>query len=375
VNPEEARSEDTRLSELSRHPPRDELAGVFNLAAFEPLAQRALPRGAFDYYRGGAGDENTLRESVSAFSKWRLRPRVLVDVSSIDMSSEMLGIPVAMPVGFAPTALAGLAHPDGELITARAAATAGVTFCLSTLSSRTIEEVATVSGKPSWFQLYVHKDRAVAKSLVERAEAAGYDALVVTVDLPVVGYREADLRNRFEVAPELYGNLIVPEAAGREFHEVVNFVSDPALTWGDLAWVRSLTSLPVVVKGILTAEDAALAIEHGVDGIVVSNHGGRQLDGAVTALDALEEVVTTVGDSAEVYVDGGVRRGTDFVIALALGARGVFIGRPFLFALAAGGQRGVERALSLIGAETENAMALLGVRNLQEITRAHVTRA
>jgi isopentenyl diphosphate isomerase/L-lactate dehydrogenase-like FMN-dependent dehydrogenase len=228
--------------------------------------------------------------------------------------------------------------------------------------------------KPSWFQLYVHKDRDVAKSLVDRAEAAGFDALLVTVDLPVVGYRESDLRNRFEVAPELYGNLIVPEAEGREFHEVVNFVSDPRLTWDDLAWVRGITSLPVVVKGILTAEDAALAVEHGIDGIVVSNHGGRQLDRAVASLDALEEVVATVGESAEVYLDGGVRRGTDVVIALALGAQAVFIGRPFLFALAAAGQPGVERALSLIAAETENAMALLGARNVHEITRAHVKR-
>jgi 4-hydroxymandelate oxidase len=373
VKPEGLDADSTRVAELARDG-GDELERVFNLNDFEPLARAAMERGAFDYFAGGAADESTLRESVSAFSRWRLRPRVLVDVSSIDTSTELLGTPVSMPVGLAPTALQRLAHPDGEVASARAAAQAGVAFCLSTLGSRTIEDVGEVAGKPCWFQLYVHKDRGVSRSLIERAATAGFDALVVTVDLPVVGYRERDLRNSFAIAPELYGNLVVAGNDGRQLHELVHSLSDQALTWDDLTWIKEVSALPVVLKGILTAEDAALAVGCGVDAIAVSNHGGRQLDRATASIDALEEVVQTAGADAEVYLDGGVRRGSDVVIALALGAHAVFIGRPYLFALAAGGQRGVRRALELMAAELENAMALLGARSVGEITRAHVVR-
>jgi 4-hydroxymandelate oxidase len=198
---------------------------------------------------------------------------------------------------------------------------------------------------------------------------------VVTVDLPIAGYRERDLKNHFEADPQLYANLAVAHAEGREFQELMRFLSDQSLTWDDLAWVRELTSLPLVIKGILTPEDAALAVEHGVDAIAVSNHGGRQLDRSLASIEALEEVVEEVGGRAEVYLDGGVRRGSDVLIALALGARAVLIGRPYLFALAAGGRTGVQRALELIAAEIENAMALLGVRDVDEISRGHVTRA
>jgi 4-hydroxymandelate oxidase len=373
VKPEGLDAEDTKLARLAEEL-GEPLSEVFNLADFEPIARRSMASDAFDYYAGGAGDEISLRENVSSFGHWRLRPRVLMDVSSIDLSTSMLGARVAMPVGLAPTALQRLAHPEGEVATARAAAAAGIVFCLSTLGSRTIEDVAQAAGAPVWFQLYVHKDREVSRSLIERAEAAGFDALVVTVDLPVVGYRERDLRNHFTIAPELYGNLVVAEHEGRELHELVHSLSDRALTWDDLAWIRDTTSLPVVIKGVLTAEDAALAAAHGADAIVVSNHGGRQLDRSVVAVDVLEEVVDAVEGRLEVYMDGGVRRGSDVVTALALGARAVFLGRPYLYALAAGGQRGVERAIELIATEIENAMALLGASDVGAVSRANVAR-
>jgi 4-hydroxymandelate oxidase len=374
VKPEGLDADSTKVAALADED-RAAVDDVFNLGGFEELARRSMPAGAFDYYAGGAGAESTLADNVAAFSRWRLRPRVLVDVSSIDISTEVLGTRVSMPVGLAPTALQRLADPEGEVASARAAAQAGVIFCLSTLGSRTIEDVAEASGKSSWFQLYVHKDRGVSRSLIERADAAGLRALVVTVDLPVVGYRERDLGNRFAIAPELYGNLAVAEHGGLGLHELVRSLSDQSLTWNDLGWIREITSLPIVLKGILTAEDARLAVEHGVDAIAVSNHGGRQLDRSVASIDALEEVIAAVDGNAEVYLDGGVRRGGDVVTALALGARAVFFGRPYLFALAAGGQHGVERALQLMAAEIENAMALLGAPNVGKITRAHVARA
>jgi 4-hydroxymandelate oxidase len=373
VKPEGLDADDTKLARLAEQRAQP-LNDVFNLRDFEELARRSMPSDAFDYYAGGAGDEIGLRENVASFARWKLRPRVLVDVSSIDISTEILGTRVAMPVGLAPTALQRLAHPDGEVATARAADATGVLFCLSTLGSRTIEDVAEAAGKPLWFQLYVHKDRGVSRSLIERAEAAGFDALVVTVDLPIVGYRERDLRNHFVIAPELYGNFVVAGDEGRELHELVQSLSDRALTWDDLGWIRDTTSLPIVIKGILTPEDAALAAEHEVDAIVVSNHGARQLDRTVLAIEVLEDVVEAVDGRIEVYMDGGVRRGTDVVTALALGARAVFIGRPYLFALAAAGQRGVERAIELMAAETENAMALLGAPNVGAISRANVAR-
>ncbi|HEX3327607.1 MAG TPA: alpha-hydroxy acid oxidase [Actinomycetota bacterium] len=374
AKPEGLGAEPTKVAPLAGQDPRDPLDEVYSLAGFEPLARRAMEPGAFDYVAGGAAGEVSLTESVTAFSRWRFRPRVLVDVSKVDISTEVLGTPVSMPVGLAPTALQRLAHPEGEVASARAAAEAGVVFCLSTLGSRTIEDVGEAASKPRWFQLYVHRDRGISKALIERAEAAGFDALVVTVDLPVVGYRERDLKNRLEIDPAMYTNFAISQQEGRSFQEVVQFLSDPGLTWDDLEWVRERTSLPLVLKGVETGEDAALAVQHGVDAIEVSNHGGRQLDRAVAPLDALEEVVQSVGGKVEVYVDGGVRRGSDVVTALALGARAAFIGRPFLFALAAGGQRGVARALELLAAEIENAMALLGAPDVAEISRAHLTR-
>ena len=341
---------------------------------FEELARARLEPGAYDYYAGGAWDEVTLRDNVDAFGRYRLRPRVLRDVSAIDLRSEMLGTAVGMPVGLAPTALQTLAHPEGEVATARAAAAAEAMMCLSTIAGRSLEDVATAGG-PRWMQLYVFTDRDLSAQLVKRAEIAGYEAIVLTADLPVAGYRERDLRNHF-VIPSSHGlgNFTGIDTSGQELLPFISSLNDASLTWDDVDWVRSLTSLPVLVKGILTAEDALLAVERGAAGIFVSNHGGRQLDRAPATIDVLEEVVDAVADRAEVYLDGGVRRGTDVLVALALGATGVFSGRPYLWALAAGGQAGVASALGLLRAEIVTAMALLGAPNVAAIERSHVAR-
>jgi isopentenyl diphosphate isomerase/L-lactate dehydrogenase-like FMN-dependent dehydrogenase len=342
---------------------------------FEALARARMDPGAFDYYSGGAWDEITLRDNVDAFSRYRLRPRVLRDVSSIDLRCEMLGTSVGMPVGLAPTALQTLADPEGEVATARSAAAADVLMCVSTIAGRSLEDVAAPGG-PRWMQLYVFTDRDLSAQLVKRAEVAGYRAIVLTADLPVAGYRERDLRNRF-VIPTSHGlgNFTGIDTAGRELLPFISSLNDASLTWADVDWVRSLTALPVLVKGILTAEDAELAVEHGAAGVIVSNHGGRQLDRVAATIDVLEEVVAAVAGRAEVYLDGGIRRGTDVLVALALGARAVFIGRPYLWALAAGGEAGVADALRLLRAELETGMALLGAPRLDAIERTHVTRA
>jgi 4-hydroxymandelate oxidase len=335
-----------------------------------------MERAAFDYIAGGAGDEITLADNIGAWRRWRLRPRVLVDVSAIDTSTTWLGTSVAFPVGVAPMAFQHFAHPDAEGATARAAARAGVVMCLSTLSSRTIEDVAEAGG-PRWFQLYVHRDRGVSAELVRRAEAAGYSALVVTVDLPIAGRRERDFRNAFRY-PQNFANFDPRLSTAGSNEEdsslgaVIGGFNDDSLSWADLEWLRSLSAMPLVLKGILTAEDAVLAVAHGAAAIIVSNHGGRQLDRTPATIDVLPEVVEAVGGRAEVYLDGGVRRGIDVLTALAVGAQGVFIGRPFFFALATAGEAGVSRALELIVAEVRNDMALLGTTKIGQIGREYV---
>ncbi|HEX5466717.1 MAG TPA: alpha-hydroxy acid oxidase [Candidatus Limnocylindrales bacterium] len=338
---------------------------VHTLREFEALARDALSPPAYAYYAGGAFDELTLRDNEAAFARRRLRPRVLVDVSHVDCGTTLLGTPFAAPIGLAPTALQGLAHPEGEVLAARAAARSHCLYCLSTFSSRSLETVAAVERGTRWFQLYVQRDREKTRRLVERAGAAGFRALVVTVDLAVPGYRDRELRQPLEGA--VTGSVGTLEG-GDEFLEAIGAEVDPSLTWDDLAWIRSLSDLPLVVKGILRAEDAARAVEAGAAGIVVSNHGGRQLDRAPATIDALEGVVAAVAGRAEVYLDGGVRRGTDVATALALGARACFIGRPFLYALAAGGEAGVERCLEILAAELQVAMALLGAPTVSELT-------
>jgi len=341
---------------------------AFNLDEFEGIARARMTPEHFDYVAGGAGEERSLADNRAAFRRYRLRPRMLVDVSTIELGTSVLGTPIALPVAVAPMALQALAHPDGELPIARAAAAAGALYCLSTVSSRSLEDVAQVSSGPRWFQLYVN-DRPQARRLVERAAAARYSAIVLTVDLPELGYRERDLRNGFELAGP-WGNLPADEAEGLD--DLLD-MRGVALTWRDLAEIRSWSSLPLVLKGILTAEDARLAVEHGADGILVSNHGGRQLDAVVAPLDALGEVVAAAGGRAEVYLDGGIRRATDVLVALALGARAVFIGRPFFYALSLG-EDGVARAFAIMRQELELAMALLGTPSLDLIGPEHVRR-
>ncbi len=342
---------------------------LFNLGDFEALARAQMAPEHFDYVAGGAGDERSLAENRAAFGGYQLRPRMLVDVSQIDLATTWLGTQTAIPIGVAPMAMQGLAHPDGELPLARAAAAAGVLYCLSTVSTCSLEDVAEVSTGPRWFQLYVN-NRPQARRLVARPEAAGYSAIVLTVDLPELGYRERDMRHGFELAGP-WGNLPANE------HEGLDDLLDMrgvALTWVDLAEIRAWSSLPLVVKGILTAEDALLAVEHGVDGIVVSNHGGRQLDAVVAPIDALAELVAAIKGRAEVYLDGGVRRATDVLVALALGARGVFIGRPFFYALSLG-EDAIARAFVIAREELELAMALLGTPSVDRIGPAHVRAA
>ncbi len=352
-----------------------DLARLVDLAGFESLARAVMEPAAFDYVAGGAWDEITLADNLDAWKRRRLRPRVLIDVGAIDASSTFLGRAVSMPVAIAPMAAHGLAHPDAELATARAAAEAGVPFTLSTMSSRSIEEVAAAAPDGmNWFQLYTQADPGRSRSLVERAAASGYTAIILTVDLPRLGYRERDRRSGFDLPPlGNFGDDIRPthrpdiDRLGRL--ETVGH----SLTWADLAEIRSWSPLPLVLKGIMTGEDARLAVEHGADAIVVSNHGARQLDRVAAPIDVLEEVVDAAGGRLEIWVDGGVRRGLDIAIALALGARGVMIGRPALWALAAGGQAGVERALAILREEFEIALALLGAPTPGDVRSAHVT--
>jgi len=343
------------------------LSAIVRLAEFEPLARTSMAPSAYDYIAGGSWDEITLAENETAWLRRRFRPRVLLDVSQVDPSTTLLGSPAAFPLAIAPMAVNGLAHPDGEMATARAAATAGVPFTESTMASCSIEDVAIAAPDATrWFQLYAQQDRAQSRSFVERAAAAGYRAIVVTVDLPVLGYRERDLRSGFAL-PSL-GNF----DAARPTHRLADTPSMRSLTWDDLASIRSWSSLPLVLKGIMTAEDARLSVEHGVDGVIVSNHGARQLDRLPAAVDVLAEVVAAVDGRAEVWVDGGVRRGLDIAIALALGARGVLLGRPILWALAVGGQAGVERALAILREEFRITLALLGAPTPADITPAHL---
>ena len=350
---------------------------LLNVWDYERAAEERLDPATFGYIAGGANDEWTLRENLAAFTRWVLRPRMLVDVTAVTTATTVLGTDMELPVLVAPTAFQRLAHPEGELAMARGAAAAGAVLCLSTAATATIEEVAAAAPDGArWFQLYWPPDRGVVSDMVQRAEAEGYHAVMVTVDLPEVGRRERDLRTGFEIPEDIPvpAFLALAESASTT-PDRLNFLVNSSLTWRDLEWLRSQTSVPILVKGILTAEDAELACEAGVEGVVVSNHGGRQLDGVAATLDALPEVVEAVGDRAEVLLDSGIRRGTDVVKALALGAKAVLAGRAPLYGLAVGGAEGVERVLQLLQEEIELALALCGCASPQEVTRAHIARA
>jgi 4-hydroxymandelate oxidase len=348
-----------------------------NLLALEALAESKLSREAFDYYASGADDEVSLRDNRAAFERRKVHYRVLVDVAARSMATRVLGVDVSMPVLIAPTAFHRMAHPDGELATARAARAAGTAMILSSLSNTDVEDVATAHPGATFFQLYVYRDRAATEALVRRAEAAGCKALVLTVDAPLLGRRERDVRNGFALPPELKVRNLVPAGYGDleklagESGLAAYFASliDPALAWKDIAWLRSLTRLPLVIKGIVRVDDAIRARDAGVAGLVVSNHGGRQLDGSPATLDVVGPIAEAVGRDLEVLMDGGVRRGTDVLKALALGAKAVLVGRPVLWGLAHDGEAGVSFVLDTLRRELDLAMALAGCPDLAAVTR------
>jgi 4-hydroxymandelate oxidase len=373
----------------SRHPELayagavSELADVLNLNDLERAALATLPALARDYYASGADDEVTLRENRAAFERLRLHYRVLVDVSRRSLATSALGHAIALPVIVAPTAFQRMAHPDGELATARAAGAAGTIMILSTLSTTRVEEVVATASGPVWFQLYIYKDRAATEALVKRVEAAGCQALVLTVDAPLLGRRERDVRNRFALPPGLAVENMLAEGKG-DVRTVLGdsglaayFASmlDPALTWNDVEWLRSITRLPVLVKGIVRGDDARRAVDHGAAGIVVSNHGGRQLDTSPATIDVLPVVADAVGGRIEIFVDGGVRRGTDVVKAIALGARAVLVGRPVLWGLAVAGEAGVSAMLAMLASELDLALALAGTPTVASIGRDLISGA
>jgi isopentenyl diphosphate isomerase/L-lactate dehydrogenase-like FMN-dependent dehydrogenase len=342
------------------------------VADFERLAVDRVPEEVWCYFAGGADDEVTLRANVAAFGRWRFRPRMLAGIAEASPATEVLGTPVSMPILVAPTALHGLLTPDGELATARAAAAAGTLACISTITTRTHEEIrAAAPDAPRWQQLYILKDRGRTEAMLAESGDAGYSAVVLTIDTPAWGRRERDIRHGFRVPQDLPLPYVSHDDSFRS-QGIAYVPVEPALTWRDIEWTAERAKLPVVVKGVLTAEDAILAVEHGAAGIVVSNHGGRQLDGVAASLDALPEVVDAVAGRVPVLMDGGIRRGSDALKALALGAQAVLVGRPVLFGLAVGGEDGARRVLELLYEEVARGLALLGCSTPAEVSRAHV---
>jgi 4-hydroxymandelate oxidase len=349
---------------------------LVNLFDYEAVARERLDRNAFDYYFHGANDEVTLRENRAAFERISLRYRVLAGLADRDLSTSVLGHDISMPVLAAPTAFHKLAHPDGEIAAVTALGNAGTAMILSTLSTVAMEDVVAAATGPVFFQLYIYKDRGLTDELVARAEAAGCAGIALTVDAPVWGRREPDIRNRFSLpdgitienaAPAGFGGF--PEnAGGSGLSEYVASLFDPSIGWDDLEWLAGRTSLPVLVKGVARGDDAVRSVEHGAAAVVVSNHGGRQLDTAPATIDVLPGVVEAVDGRVEILMDGGVRRGTDVVKALAMGARAVLLGRPILWGLAVDGAAGVTRVLDLLRTELDTAMALCGVSSVGDIT-------
>ncbi len=348
---------------------------LVNVHDFEAEAARRLPADVLDYYAGGALDEVTLRENRAAYDRIPLYYRVLAGVRPRELATTVLGERVAVPILVAPTAFHRMAHADGELATARASARANTLMVVSTLSNTGVEEIADASSGPLWFQLYIYKDREATRDLVARVEKTRCRAVVLTVDAPLLGPRERDVRNRFALPEGLtVKNLagagqgtVSQELFGSGLAKYVSTFIDPAISWRDVEWLQGITHLPIVIKGIVRANDARRAVEMGVKGIVVSNHGGRQLDTSPATIDALPHVVKAAGGRAEVYVDGGIRRGVDVVKALARGARAVFVGRPVLWGLAVDGEAGVARVLEILRAEFDLAMGLCGASTLDEI--------
>ena len=379
-------------------------AEAVNIDDLRRLALRRLPNGVFNYIDGGAEDEVTMGANRAAFRRWNFAPRVLRDVSHVDTSTTLLGRPLPFPLILAPAGFTRMPDPDGELAVARAAARAGLPYCLSTVATRSIEEVAAAADGCHWFQLYPLRDRELTRDLVQRAADAGYQAMMPTVDMAVSGRRERDVRRGFTLPPQIglgtildgirhpgwtwrfirsepivFSNVIGRSASDGTtpvaLADFINTQFDPGFSWRDVAWLRDAWQGSLVIKGIQTVADARIAADHGCDAIVLSNHGGRQLDGAPPALDLVAPVADAVGDRVAVICDGGVRRGGDIVKALALGADACMAGRAYLYGLGAGGEAGVDYALSLLAEEMHRTMALIGCTSVAQIGRAHVTPA
>ncbi|GCC33195.1 2-Hydroxyacid oxidase 1 isoform X1 [Chiloscyllium punctatum] len=352
---------------------------------FEQHAKEILPKAVYDYYRSGADEQQTLRDNVAAFSRWSLCPRVLRDVSKVDLSVTVLGQRINMPICVSATAMQRMAHPEGEVATVKACGRLGTGMMLSTWATSSIEEVAeAVPSATRWLQLYIYKDRELTKSLVRRAEKAGYCGVFLTVDTPYLGKRLADVRNKFKLPPHLrMANFETLDLAfskkdyGDDSGLAVYTADaiDPSIKWEDIDWLRELTKLPIVLKGILRADDAREAAKHGIDGILVSNHGARQLDCVPATIDVLAEITDAVGGKVEVFLDGGVRKGSDVLKALALGAKAVFVGRPILWGLAYQGEEGVCDVLQMLKDEFKLALALAGCRSVKEIDKSLVKRS
>jgi isopentenyl diphosphate isomerase/L-lactate dehydrogenase-like FMN-dependent dehydrogenase len=351
-----------------------ELVSLFD---YETAARTKLPQTAGDYYASGASDEITLRENHAAYDRIKLRPRVLIDISKRDLTTTVLGEEISMPIMVSPTAFHCMAHPEGEVATARAAGKADTIMIISTLATRSIEAVAAAATGPTWFQLYYYKDRDATLSLIQRAEAAGCSAIALTVDAQIWGRRERDVKNRFRLPKGLsIKNLqtagkgdFPKEEADSGLASYVSCQFDPAMSWKDLDWLCSKTKLPVLLKGVLHPEDARLAVDHGAAGVIVSNHGGRQLDTVPATIEALPDIVEAVDGRIEVHIDGGIRRGTDVFKAIALGAKAVGVGRPIIWGLAVGGEEGASHVLQTLRKEFELSMRLCGCTTVEEIEK------
>ncbi|MHC5233137.1 alpha-hydroxy acid oxidase [Brucella sp. LJL56] len=374
------------------------MPNIVEIADLKRLAQRRVPKMFFDYADSGAWTESTYRANEDDFKKIKLRQRILVDMTNRSLETTMIGEKVSMPVALAPTGLTGMQHADGEMLAAQAAEAFGVPFTLSTMSICSIEDVASVTKKPFWFQLYVMKDRDFVKNLIGRAKAAGCSALVLTLDLQILGQRHKDIRNGLSAPPKFTPKHIWQMATRpawclgmmgtqrRTFRNIAGHAKnvtdlsslsswtaeqfDPQLNWNDVAWIKEQWGGKLILKGILDVEDAKMAAKSGADAIIVSNHGGRQLDGAPSSISMLQPIVDAVGDKIEVHVDGGIRSGQDVLKARALGAQGVFIGRPFLYGLGAMGKDGVTLALEIIRKELDVTMALCGKRDINDIDKS-----
>jgi len=353
-----------------------------NIFDYEQLARKGLNSKIADYISAGACNELTLQRNVDAFSQCYIIPRVLNDVSQINTKTTLINQNLNLPLMIAPTAFHRIVHPDGELAVVRAAASKNINMIVSTMSTTSLEEIALNANSHLWFQLYIYKDREIVIDLIHRAEQAGYNALVITVDVPIMGKREKDIRNQFTLPPNLSAKNLEPYGIGQtnirtrgsKIKNYTDLLFDKAVSWHDIAWIKTITKLPIILKGIMHREDAKHALDMQIDALVISNHGGRQFDGAPSAMDVVHEIAETINKKIPILIDGGFRRGTDILKALALGADCVLIGRPILWGLACAGQKGVENVLEIYRNEVIEAMALSGCATIEEVKKLDVIK-